>query len=160
MPESLRVTCLLAVSVMCSAIFAKTATAQNYTGAVYVGTDGQTNGLGAYGQKADGTLAFIGEYLSGVAGGRLNTGGPIDPLISAHSVLNVDNRFVLQVNAGSNTVSSFRVNKNFSLTLVSVVPSGGFGPDTIADLDRVVYVAHDATTRLYTPPPHHVADIN
>ena len=58
--------------------------------------------------KSDGTVAYIGEYLSGGAGGRLNTGGPVDPLISAHSVLNVDNRFVLQVNAGSNTISSFR----------------------------------------------------
>ncbi len=160
MPKSLRVTCLLAVSVMCSAIFAKTATAQNYTGAVYVGTDGQTNGLVAYGQKADGTLAFIGEYLSGGAGGRLNTGGPIDPLISAHSVLNVDNRFVLQVNAGSNTVSSFRVNKDFSLTLVSVVPSGGFGPDTIVERDGVVYVANVSSDGVYTGPPDQVGDID
>jgi hypothetical protein len=111
MPKSVRVTCLLTLSAMCSAIFAKTALAQGYTAAVYAGTDdAQQNGLVAYGRKADGTLAYIGEYLSGGAGGRLNTGGPIDPLISAHSVLNVDNRFVLQVNAGSNTVSSFGVN--------------------------------------------------
>src|SRR5258707_10914827 len=117
MPKSLRVTCLLAVSVMCSAIFAKTATAQNYTGAVYVGTDGQTNGVVAYGQKADGTVAFIGEYLSGGAGGRLNTGGQIDSLISAHSVFHVNNPFGLQANSGSNTVSSFRANTDFSLTI-------------------------------------------
>jgi hypothetical protein len=62
---------------MCSAIFAKTALAQDYAAAVYAGTDGeQNNALVAYGSKADGTLAFIGEYLSGGAGGRLNTGGP------------------------------------------------------------------------------------
>ncbi len=152
---------LLALTAMCFATFAKTALAQNYTGAVYAGTDdGQKNGLVAYGRKADGTLAYIGEYLSGGAGGRLNTGGPIDPLIAAHSVLNVDNRFVLQVNAGSNTVSSFRVNKNFSLTLVSVVPSGGFGPDTIAERDGVVYVANVDSDGVYTGPPDQVGDID
>jgi 6-phosphogluconolactonase (cycloisomerase 2 family) len=146
---------------MCSTVFAKGALAQNYTGAVYAGTDdGQKNGLVAYGRKADGTLAFIGEYPSGGAGGRLNTGGPIDPLLSAHSVLNVDNRFVLQVNAGSNTVSSFRVNKDFSLTLVSVVPSGGFGPDTIVERDGVVYVANVDSDGVYTGPPDQVGDID
>jgi 6-phosphogluconolactonase (cycloisomerase 2 family) len=151
------VMCLLALT----AVFAKTALAQDYTGAVYAGTDdGQKNGLVGYGRKADGTLAFIGEYLSGGAGGRLNTGGPVDPLISAHSVLNVDNRFVLQVNAGSNTVSSFRVNKDFSLTLVSVVPSGGFGPDTIVERDGVVYVANVDSDGVYTGPPDQVGDID
>jgi 6-phosphogluconolactonase (cycloisomerase 2 family) len=160
MPKSVGLTCLLALTAVCSAALANTALAQDYTGAVYAGTDGQTNGLVAYGQKADGTLAFIGDYLSGGAGGRLNTGGPIDPLISAHSVLNVDNRFVLQVNAGSNTVSSFRVNKDFSLTLVSVVPSGGFGPDTIVERDGVVYVANVSSDGVYTGPPDQVGDID
>jgi 6-phosphogluconolactonase (cycloisomerase 2 family) len=154
------VMCVLALTAVCSAIFAKTALAQDYAGAVYVGTDAQQNGLVAYGRKADGTLAYIGEFLSSGAGGRLNTGGPIDPLISAHSLLNVDNRFVLQVNAGSNTVSSFRVNKDFSLTLVSVVPSGGFGPDSIAERDGVVYVANVDSDGVYTGPQDQVGDID
>lgn len=158
--KSASVMCLLALTAMCFATFAKTALAQDYTGAVYAGTDDGQNGLVAYGRKADGTLAYIGEYLSGGAGGRLNTGGPIDPLISAHSVLNVDNRFVLQVNAGSNTVSSFRVNKDFSLTLVSVAPSGGFGPDTIAERDGVVYVANVDSDGVYTGPQDQVGDID
>ena len=64
--KSAGVMCLLALT----AIFAKTALAQGYTGAVYAGTDdGQKNGLVAYGRKADGTLAYIGVYLSGGAGG-------------------------------------------------------------------------------------------
>jgi 6-phosphogluconolactonase (cycloisomerase 2 family) len=127
---------------------------------VYAGTnDAQENGLVAYGRKPDGTLAFIGEYLSGGAGGRLNTGGPVDPLISAHSVLNVDNRFVLQINAGSNTVSSFRVNKDFSLTLIGVVPSDGFGPDTIAVRDGVVYVANVSNNGVFTGPQDQVGNL-
>jgi 6-phosphogluconolactonase (cycloisomerase 2 family) len=159
--KSAGVVCLFALTAMCSAMFAKTALAQEYTGGIYAGTDdGQKNGLVAYGRKADGTLAYIGEYLSGGAGGRLNTGGPIDPLISAHSILNVDNRFVLQVNAGSNTVSSFRVNKDFSLKLVSVVPSGGFGPDTIAERNGIVYVANVDSDGVYTGPPDQVGNID
>jgi 6-phosphogluconolactonase (cycloisomerase 2 family) len=160
MPKSLGVTCLLALTTVCSAVFAETAPAQEFTGAVYAGTDAQQNGLVAYGRKADGTLAYIGSYLSGGAGGRLNTGGPVDPLISAHSVLNVDNRFVLQVNAGSNTVSSFRVNKDFSLTLVSAVPSGGFGPDAIAERHGIVYVANVDSDGVYTGPPDQIGDID
>lgn len=42
------------------------------TGAVYAGTDdGLKNGLVAYGRETDGTLTYIGKYLSGSAGGRL-----------------------------------------------------------------------------------------
>ena len=63
--KSASVMCLVALSAMCSASFAKTAQAQDYTGAVYAGTDdGQKDGLVAYGRKADGTFACIGEYLS------------------------------------------------------------------------------------------------
>jgi 6-phosphogluconolactonase (cycloisomerase 2 family) len=149
----------LVLTAMCSAVFATTALAQDYTGAVYAGTDAQENGLVAYGRNPDGTLAYIGEYRSGGAGGRLNTGGPIDPLISAHSVLNVGNRFVLQINAGSNSVSSFRVNKDFSLTLVDVVPSDGFGPDTIAVRDGVVYVANVDNDGVFTGPEDQVGNL-
>ena len=73
-------------------------------------------------------------------------------------MLNVDNRFVLQVNAGSNTISAFQVNKDFSLTL-NVVPSGGFGPDTIAERDGVVYVANVDSDGVYTGPQDQVGNI-
>jgi len=157
--KSVGATCLLALTAACSAALPKTALAQDFTGAVYAGTDAQQNGLVSYGRKADGTLAYIGTYLSGGAGGRLNTGGPIDPLISAHSVLNVNNRFVLQVNAGSNTVSSFRINKDFSLTLISMVPSDGFGPDTIAERDGIVYVANVDSDGVFTGPQDQVGNL-
>jgi 6-phosphogluconolactonase (cycloisomerase 2 family) len=139
---------------------ALTTPGQDYLGAVYVGTnDSQKNGLVAYGRKSDGTLTYIGEYLSGGTGARLNTGGPVDPLISAHSVLNVDNRYVLQVNPGSNSVSSFRVNKDLSLSLVNVVPSDGFGPDTITERDGVIYVANVDADGVYTGPQDQVGDL-
>ncbi|HEY2499197.1 MAG TPA: hypothetical protein VGK24_19225 [Candidatus Angelobacter sp.] len=160
MAKSVSVACLLALTAFSSAVFAKTALAQDTTGAVYVGTNNaQENGLVAYGRNPDGTLAYIGEYQSGGAGGRLNTGGPVDTLISAHSVLNVDNRFVLQINAGSNSVSSFRVNKDFSLTLIGVVPSDGFGPDTIAVRNGVVYVANVDDDGVFTGPEDQVGNL-
>jgi 6-phosphogluconolactonase (cycloisomerase 2 family) len=152
--------CLIGLTAMCPAIFAKTASAQDFTGAVYAGTNAQQNGLAAYGRKPDGTLAYIGEYLSGGSGSRLNTGAPIDTLISAHSVVNVDNRFVLQINAGSNTISSFRVNSDFTLTLVGAVPSGGFGPDTLAERDGVVYAANVESNGVPTGPQNEVGDID
>jgi 6-phosphogluconolactonase (cycloisomerase 2 family) len=158
-PKPLGVAFLLALTAVWSAAFAKTALAQHFTSAVYAGTNNtQQNGLVAYGRKSDGTLAFIGNFLSGGAGRRLNTGA-VDPLISAHSVLNVDNRFVLQVNAGSNTVSSFRVNKDFSLTRISVVPSDGFAPDTIAERDGVVYVANVDNDGVFTGSPDQVGNL-
>ena len=159
--KSISATCLLGLIAVCTATIANSAQAQSYAGAVYAGTnDAQKNGLVAYGRKSDGTLAYIGEYLSGGTGRRLNTGGPVDPLISAHSVLNVDNRFVLQVNAGSNTVSSFRINKDFSLTLINAVPSGGFGPDTVAERDGVVYVANVDSDGVYTGPQDQIGNID
>jgi 6-phosphogluconolactonase (cycloisomerase 2 family) len=160
MPKAAGVGCLIALTAMCSGIFAKTALAQDFTGAVYAGTNAQQNGLVAYGRKPDGTLSYIGDYLSGGAGSRLNTGAPIDTLISAHSVVNVDNDFVLQTNAGSNTISSFRVNSDFTLTLVGVVPSGGFGPDTIVERDGVVYVANVESNGIPTGPQNEVGDID
>jgi 6-phosphogluconolactonase (cycloisomerase 2 family) len=154
------VTCLFALTMTCTVPLAKTAYAQDYVGAVYAGTnDSQKNGLVTYGRKSDGTLTYIGEYLSGGTGARLNTGGPVDPLISAHSVLNVDNRYVMQVNPGSNSVSSFRVNKDLSLSLVGVVPSGGFGPDTIVERDGVIYVANVDADGVYTGPQDQVGDL-
>lgn len=159
MSKSVGVTCALALTALCTVAFPKTAGAQNFSGAVYTGTDAAKNGLVAYGRRPDGTLAYIGEYLSGGAGARLNTGGPIDPLISAHSVLNVDNRFVLQINAGSNTISAFRVNKDFSLTLASEVPTDGFGPDTIAERDGVVYVANVDSDVVCTGPQDEVGNL-
>jgi 6-phosphogluconolactonase (cycloisomerase 2 family) len=150
----------IALAVVGSAALVATAQAGSYVGAVYVGTnDAQGNGLVAYGRNSNGTLTLISKYLSGGSGERLNGGGPVDPLSSAGSVLNVDDRYVLQVNAGSNTVSSFRVNPDYSLTLVSVVPSGGFGPDSIAEQDGIVYVTNVDRDGVFTGPADQVGNV-
>lgn len=154
------VKCLLALAALGTTALTQTAFAQDYVGAVYAGTnDAQKNSLVAYGRKSDGTLAYIGSYASGGIGARLNSGAPIDPLVSAHSVLSIDDQFVLQVNAGSNTISSFRVNKDFSLTLIDSVPSDGFGPDSILERNGIVYVANVDNDGKYTGPADQVGNI-
>ena len=92
----------------------------NFDGAVYVMSnklDG--NSIFAYGRKADGRLKLIGEYPTGGLGSTDFDGGEgLDPLISEGSViLSDDRRYLFAVNAGSNTVSSFRINDDLSLRL-------------------------------------------
>ena len=104
-------------------------------GGVYVMTnevDG--NRLVSYATGADGRLEFIGATSTGGLGSD-EFDGPegLDPLISAYAVEKTeDDRFVLVVNAGSNTVSSLRVESDFSLTLVDTEDKGGVGPNSIA----------------------------
>lgn len=130
------------------------ANAATYTGAVYAGTnDAAGNTVAAFGKNADGTLTPIAEYATGGAGGIFDAGEGLDPLISEDSIVNVDNRFLLVVNAGSDTVSSLRINPDFSLTLISTAPTGGVGPNSIAYSNGLVYVSNVDSDGVFTGPP-------
>ena len=114
-------------------------------GAVFVGTnDLNENSIAAFARAADGTLSPIGEFSTGGQGSTEFDGGEgLDPLISADSVIvTEDERFLLTVNAGSDEVVSFRINDDFSLTRVSVVDSGGVGPNSVAVDGDLVYVTN------------------
>ena len=116
-----------------------------FVGAVFVATnDLENNELVSYGRFADGTLEVIGNFATGGAGSTEFDGGEgLDPLISADSiVVTEDEAYVLVVNAGSDTVTSFAVNDDFTLEQVSVVDSGGVGPNSIAIDDGLVYVTN------------------
>ena len=101
---------------------------ESIVGAVYAMTNGEgqidgnvqgPNSIIAFGQAADGTLSELGAYSTGGNGGDYDGGECLDPLISAYAITKtLDNRFVLAVNAGSNTVTSLRVNPDFSLSVV------------------------------------------
>ena len=122
-------------------------------GAVYVGTnDAAGNTIAAFGADTDGTLTPIDTYATGGLGGAFDGGEGLDPLISEDSVLNVDDRFVLTVNAGSNTVSSFRINRDASLSLVSTASTGGVGPNSIAHSGGLVYVSNVDSDGVFTGP--------
>ena len=91
------------------------------------------NSIVAYGQAANGTLSLIGNYPTGGNGGDFDGGEGLDPLISAYAITKtLDNRFVLAVNAGSNTITSMAVGEDFSLTAVDTESTLDVGPNSIA----------------------------
>ncbi len=115
----------------------------DFIGAVYAMTNGLgqvtgtqvqgDNSIVAYGRNQDGTLELVGNFRTGGNGGDFDGGEGLDPLISAYALTKTpDNRFVLAVNAGSNTLSVFTVNSDYSLTLSDSKSTNGVGPNSIA----------------------------
>ncbi len=130
--------------------------AQDFVGAVYA----QSNKFGGnsivgYGQNADGTLTFINEFFTGGLGAAFDGGEGLDPLISQDSLIaTADNRFLLNVNAGSDTITSFKVNQDFTLTKVSEASTGGVGPNSIAYHSAgLVYVSNIDADGLFNGEP-------
>jgi 6-phosphogluconolactonase (cycloisomerase 2 family) len=134
---------------------------QGFRGAVYAGTNRTMgNSVAAFGRSPDGTLVGIGDYATGGNGGSFDgTNDGLDPLISEDTIVGVDDRFLLVVNAGSNTLTSMRINADFSLSVVGSVPSGGFGPNSIAYRSGLVYVANTDSDGAFTGPPDHKGNI-
>ncbi len=104
----------------------------------------QTNNLSAnqimvYDRAGNGTLAFVASYATGGKGG-MAAGAAADPLASQGSLVTADHgRLLLAVNAGSDTVSLFRV-RGDHLRLKQVIASGGDFPVSIAVYRHLVYV--------------------
>ena len=133
-----------------------------FVGAVYAMTngDGQVAGTNvqgpnviiAYGRNADGSLTPIGPNSTGGNGGDFDGGEGLDPLISAYALTKTDdNANLLAVNAGSNTITSFNINEDYSLELVGSQDTGALGPNSIAysprpdaadGLKGIVYVSN------------------
>jgi Lactonase, 7-bladed beta-propeller len=104
----------------------------------------QTNALDAnkivvYDRAADGTLTQAGTYATGGRGGTA-VGAQSDHLASQGSLV-YDSRhgLLFAVNAGSDSLSVFRVDGDV-LTLQQVLPSGGGFPASIAVHDNLLYV--------------------
>lgn len=123
-----------------------------FVGAVYAMTnDTVDNEVVAWGRHADGTLTLIGSFPTGGVGAILDGGEGLDPLISAYSLITADDgRFVLAVNAGSGTLTSFAVGEDYGLTAVSTASIPGLGPNTIAYRDGIVYVANIEQDGVFT----------
>ncbi len=107
---------------------------------VFVQTDNTSgNQVVAYDRANDGALSLAATYATGGLGGQL-AGSVVDHLASQGSLAySSDHGLLFAVNAGSNTVSVFRVNDN-SLTLQQVLFSGGSFPVSIAVHGDLVYV--------------------
>jgi 6-phosphogluconolactonase len=109
--------------------------------AVFVMTnDAESNEVVAYERTAYGTLQRSRKYDTGGRG----SGGTVDPLGSQGSLtLSDDGSLLFAVNAGSGSVSVFRV-LGSRLFLSDRVPTGGSEPNAVAQRGKLVYVLNTA----------------
>ena len=111
--------------------------------AVYVQTNDATeNEIVAFSRAEDGTLAPLGRYSTGGRG----TGQPHLPS-QGSVVLSEDGRWLLVVNAGSDELSVFAVERH-GLRLADRVSSGGSKPTSVAVSDALVYALTNGTPNI------------
>ena len=123
----------LAVAAVAPPSFAATAaSASTGGGAVFVQTDDLNhNSVIAFRRDAAGHLDRVGEFLTGGRGG-VEQNVPLDSLASQDSLTyDQAHRLLFAVNAGSNTVTSFRVT-GAHLTRLQTVSSGGVFPVSVS----------------------------
>ncbi len=108
--------------------------------AVFVQTNDLTaNSIMVYDRSWNGMLKPAGTYATGGMGG-VAAGSVVDPLASQGSLASADKgRVLLAVNAGSDSLSLFRVARGDKLQLKQVVASGGQFPVSIAVRGHLVY---------------------
>jgi 6-phosphogluconolactonase (cycloisomerase 2 family) len=107
---------------------------------------GATNGVIMFDRDAHGALTQVAgsPFLTGGMGGLRS--GPPDPLKSQGSLmLTGDGRWLLAVNAGSNSISVFKVG-NDKLTLVDTESSNGNFPASLTISDNEVFVLNAGPT--------------
>ena len=109
--------------------------------ALYVQTDEPSaNHIIVYDRAWNGMLTMAGSYATGGMGG-VASGSVVDPLASQGSLATAScGRVLLAVNAGSDSVSLFRIACGDKLLLKQVVSSGGEFPVSIAVRGPLVYV--------------------
>jgi 6-phosphogluconolactonase (cycloisomerase 2 family) len=109
--------------------------------AVFVMTnDADANEVIAFERTPYGTLGSSHKYETGGRG----SGGTVDPLASQGSLtLSDDGHALFAVNAGSGTLSVFRVFGS-RLLLTDRVPTGGSEPNAVAQSGSLVYVLNTA----------------
>ncbi|MEU0597985.1 hypothetical protein ABZ484_06965 [Streptomyces sp. NPDC006393] len=107
--------------------------------AVFVQTNGTAgNMIRVFGRAADGSLTSAGEYATGGLGGTEQE-APVDALASQGSLVYA-NGLLFAVNAGSDTVTVFKVYDGTRLRRIQVIRSGGDFPVSIAVHGGLAYV--------------------
>ena len=105
------------------------------------------NEVVAYARSADGVLTQIGVYDTGGVGENIRNSGA-NPLASQDPlIVSKDNRFVFAVNPGSESISSFVINDDFSLTPASLDVSttgnsNAQNPVSLTVFDNTLYVVN------------------
>jgi 6-phosphogluconolactonase (cycloisomerase 2 family) len=121
-----------------------------FCGMVYIMTNSaEGNQIAAFYRGPDGKLSLQDLYNThgrGTGTREVSLATPndgIDPLASQGSlILSNNHHFLFAVNAGSNSISSFRVFGNGELSLVDVVPSGGLQPNSLCAKNNLLYVTN------------------
>jgi 6-phosphogluconolactonase len=107
---------------------------QDGGGAVFTLTNAPSgNAVVAYRRAANGSLTLAGTYPSGGVG----TGAGL--MSQGAVVVTDDRRFVIAVNAGSHSISVFRI-RHDRLQLIDTKPSGGVMPTSVAVRNGLVVV--------------------
>ena len=109
----------------------------------------EMNQIIAFNRGMNGMLTFVRAYQTygrgtgtkEVSTATANDG--VDPLTSQGSLtLSRDGRFLLAVNAGSDSISSFIITESGTPVLVDVKPSGGAQPNSVNMSGNLVYICH------------------
>lgn len=104
-------------------------------GAVYALTNSPAgNAVVVYGRGGDGSLTPAGTFATGGTGTGAGLGSQGAVTVSD------DHRWLFAVNAGSNSLSSFRIRPDQTLELVGAAPSGGTMPTSVAFHHGLLYV--------------------
>jgi len=116
-------------------------------GVVFVQTNQPAgNQIVVYDQAGDGTLSPAASYATGGNGGAALPGTESDHLASQGSLAyDPDHQQLIAVNAGSDTVSAFRV-KGDRVALENVLASGGQFPVSVGVHDDLAYVLNSGGT--------------
>lgn len=98
------------------------------------------NAIMAFDRAADGSLAAAGSYPTSGTG----TGGGLGNQNAL--IITTNGRFLLVVNAGSNSVTSFAVRSNGTLERLGTWNSGGMTPVSVTESRGLVYVLNAGGT--------------
>lgn len=120
--------------------------ARHSAGTVYVmSNNASANEILVLARQADGALIYQGRVATGGQG--YTATAPIDPLGSQGALqLSADGSFLFAVNAGSNQVSSFRLDAAGWPVPVSLLDSGGVFPASLALFGPWLYVLNKGST--------------
>jgi 6-phosphogluconolactonase len=115
--------------------------ASSAVGSVYVLSNQVSgNSVIEYARSSDGSLTPAGSFPTGGTGtsGGLGSQGAV--------IVDRSERYVFAVNAGSHSVTSFRVNGRGGLSLVGTVDSGGATPTSLTTNGQFLYVLNAGGT--------------
>jgi len=150
--------CMLLASVACGVLWTAEASAA-LPGSVYTQTNAAVNNqVIVFTRAANGSLTELGAVPTGGNGDANTPPFGFTILDSQGGVELSDSQHLLfAVNAGSDTLSSFRVKSGGDLELVGTVPTGDL-PISVTSHGNVVYVLNEGDISVFGPPG--VADVD